>query len=223
MLAGTIAGAARSTAWNWLVHLGGPGLILLAFLDNSVVPLPGSMDLLTIALAAHHPQWWWYYAVMATVGGMVGAYPTYRLGRKGGKEALEKNVAHARLARINKSFEKHGPWALVVPALIPPPFPLSPFLAAAGALRLPLRRFFASLAVGRGVRYFLVAWLGAHYSRQLLGFFGRYYRPILWAGIALAAASALAALGLWWWQRRKTRGQGAARPAHRSGGARRAA
>lgn len=207
MFAGTLAGSAKSTAWSWLVQLGGPGLILLAFLDNSVVPLPGSMDLLTVVLAAHHAGWWWYYAVMATIGGMVGAYPTYRLGKKGGKEALEKKVSQERLEKISRSFEKHGPWALILPALIPPPFPLSPFLAAAGALRLSLRRFFASLAVGRGIRYFLVAWLGAHYSKQLLGFFARYYKPILWAGIALAVVGALAALVLWWWHKRREPGE----------------
>lgn len=198
---------AQRAAWSWLVQLGGPGLILLAFLDNSVVPLPGSMDILTIVLAAHHPGWWWYYAIMATVGGMLGAYPTYRLGRKGGKEALEKKVSADKVKRIYAAFEKHGPWAIVVPALIPPPFPLSPFLLAAGALKLPLRKFFASLAISRGVRYFLVAWLGAHYSRQLLAFLARYYQPVLWVGIGLAALSALGALGLWLWHKRKHGGR----------------
>src|SRR3954471_9110163 len=200
-----LAQSAKSAAWSWLYSLGGFGLILLAFLDNSVVPLPGSMDLLTIVLAAHHADWWWYYALMATIGGMVGAYPTYRLGQKGGKEALEKKVSKERLEKVYASSEKNGAWAILVPALIPPPFPLSPFLAAAGALRLPLRKFFTTLALGRGVRYFLVAWLGAHYSKQLLAFFSRYYKPILWGGIALGVLSGLAALGFWWWHKRKQR------------------
>ena len=42
------------SVWNWLRHLGGVGLILLGLADNSVVPLPGSMDVLTILLAARH-------------------------------------------------------------------------------------------------------------------------------------------------------------------------
>lgn len=201
-----LAEGAKGAAWSWLYSLGGFGLILLAFLDNSVLPLPGSMDLLTIVLAAHHPGWWWYYALMATVGSMLGAYPTYRLGRKGGKESLEKKVSPERQKKVYAKFERYGAWAIVVPALIPPPFPLSPFLAAAGALRLPLRKFFGALALARGIRYLLVAWLGAHYSKQLLGFFSRYYRTILWAGIALGVLSGLAALGAWWWHKRKQRG-----------------
>ena len=42
------------TTLNWVRRLGGPGLVLLGFADNSVVPLPGSMDVLTIWLAARH-------------------------------------------------------------------------------------------------------------------------------------------------------------------------
>ncbi len=207
MLALLAVKGAESAAWAWLYRLGGFGLILLAFLDNSLIPLPGSMDLLTIVLCAHHKEMWWYYAIMATVGSVLGAYPTYKMGQKGGKEALEKKVSKARLEQVYAKFDKYGAWAIVVPALIPPPFPLSPFLTAAGTLELPRRKFFASLALARGVRYFVIAWLGAHYSKQLLGFFSKYYKPILWFGIGLAVLSALAVLGAWLWHKRKQRGK----------------
>src|SRR5580693_254773 len=46
------------SVWTWLRHLGGVGLILLGLADNSVVPLPGSMDVLTILLAARHRDLW---------------------------------------------------------------------------------------------------------------------------------------------------------------------
>lgn len=195
----------QNAAWAWFISLGGVGLILLAFVDNSVIPLPGSMDLLTIVLSAHHPPHWWYYAIMATIGSLLGAYPTYRLGRKGGKEALERKVSKERVEKVYAAFARHGAWAIAVPALIPPPFPLSPFLVAAGALRLPLRKFFTALAIGRGIRYFLVAWLGAHYRRQLIHFFRAYYKPILYVAIAMAVLSALVALGFWIWHKRKQR------------------
>src|SRR2546430_15962837 len=78
--------------WRWLRHLGGLGLILLGIADNSVVPLPGSMDVLTIWLAAHQRSWWLYYAAMATVGALIGGYITYGLARKSGQEAFEKEL-----------------------------------------------------------------------------------------------------------------------------------
>jgi len=54
--------------WHLLWQLGGPGLILLGLADNSLIPMPGSMDALTIVLSATRKDLWWYYAVMATVG-----------------------------------------------------------------------------------------------------------------------------------------------------------
>ncbi|MGH9828713.1 MAG: hypothetical protein ACREDR_36290, partial [Blastocatellia bacterium] len=82
MLAGKILAIAmktptRRTLSAWFIHLGGPGLILLGLLDNSVIPMPGSMDALTIVLAAHQRQLWLYYALMATAGAVLGGYVTF--------------------------------------------------------------------------------------------------------------------------------------------------
>ncbi len=79
----------KKSALRWLINLGGPSLILLGLVDNSVIPLPGSTDVVTILLAAHHPDLWVYYAIMATAGALIGGYLTYRMARKGGKETLE--------------------------------------------------------------------------------------------------------------------------------------
>ncbi len=57
---------------NWIHRLGGLGLILLGLADNSLVPLPGSVDALTIVLAASNKEWWWVYAITATIGAVIG-------------------------------------------------------------------------------------------------------------------------------------------------------
>ena len=62
--------------WRWLVKLGGPGLVVLGIADNSVIPLTGSMDVLTMWLAARHRDLWPYYALMATAGAVLGGYIT---------------------------------------------------------------------------------------------------------------------------------------------------
>src|SRR5439155_3972274 len=82
--------------WKWLHRLGGPGLILLGIADNSLIPLPGSMDVFVIVLSAHQRQWWFYYAIMATVGALLGGYLTYRLAEKGGAETLERKIGRQR-------------------------------------------------------------------------------------------------------------------------------
>jgi len=162
-----------------LRHLGGPGLVLLGIADSSVIPLTGSMDVLTILLAAGHREPWPYYAVMATLGSLIGSYITYSLARKGGKETLERKLPRARAEMVYGRFEKHGFMAVMVPALLPPPFPFVPFLLAAGALQCSRKKFLGALAMGRGIRFFVLACLGSIYGRHITSFFTKYYKPTL--------------------------------------------
>src|SRR6204780_277605 len=104
------------SVWRHLRRMGGPGLILLGIADNSVIPLTGSMDVLTIWLAARHREPWPYYALMATIGAVVGGYITYALARKGGKETMERRLSKRRAARFCKTFERWGFAAVAVPA-----------------------------------------------------------------------------------------------------------
>jgi membrane protein YqaA with SNARE-associated domain len=189
-----------SSRARWLIHLGGPGLILLGLADNSVIPMPGSTDAATILLAAHHRDLWVYYAMMATVGAVLGGYLTYRMARKGGKETLEKRFSKKKINKVYAIFERWGFASVAIPALLPPPFPIVPMLLAAGAMQYPTRKFLTALAVGRGIRFTILGYLGVHYGRHIVSFFARYYWPVL---LALIAFSVLGALyGLFEYKRR---------------------
>jgi membrane protein YqaA with SNARE-associated domain len=172
--------------WRRLRHLGGIGLILLGLADNSVVPLTGSMDVLTIWLAARHLEPWFYYGLMATLGAVIGGYITYALARKGGKEMMERKLSKRKAAQFSKAFARWGFASVAIPALLPPPFPFLPFLLAAGAMQYSRKKFLAALVLGRGIRYFIEAYLGFHYGNHILRFFNRYYKPALAILIGLA-------------------------------------
>src|ERR1700730_3795036 len=117
--------AARSVG-RWIYRLGGLGFIPLGLLDNSVIPLPGSMDVLTIFLSARNEQLWLYYALMATAGWVIGGVGTYRLARKGGKETLARRFPPRKLDKVYKIFERWGLGAITIPAPLQPPVPLVP-------------------------------------------------------------------------------------------------
>ena len=195
MLAGKIAAVmtkapTRRTLSAWFIHLGGPGLILLGLLDNSVIPVPGSMDALTIVLAAHQQHLWPYYALMATAGAVLGGYITFRLAQKQGKDLLERKMKHGLMKKIYDLFRKWGFGAIAIPAMLPPPVPMVPFLVVAGATNYPTKKFLAALAVGRGARYTALAYLASVYGRQILRLFSQYGLPILYVLIGLAIVSA---------------------------------
>src|SRR6202167_4569614 len=152
---------------HWFITLGGPGLILLGLLDSSIVPIPGSMDAMTIVLAAHQRTWWPYYAVMATVGSVVGAYLTYRLARNRGEKALNDRLSKRNAKKVGGVFERWGFGAIALPALLPPPMPMVPFVIAAGALQYSPRKFLMAMSLGRLARYCILAYLGAVYGRKI--------------------------------------------------------
>lgn len=195
----------RKTLMHVVTRLGGPGLIVLGLVDNSVIPLPGGMDAATILLAAAHHEPWWYYAIMATVGSLLGGYLTYRLGVKGGEETLEKRLSKRRADQVSRVFRRFGFWSISVNAMIPPPMPIVPILIVAGALKYPRQKFLCALAAGRGARYLLVAYLGHIYGRSILHWLGKYYQPLLYVLIGLAVLGSLIALYFWWRAKQKPR------------------
>jgi membrane protein YqaA with SNARE-associated domain len=180
--------------WHWFHRLGAAGLIVLGIADNSIVPLTGSMDVLTIWLAAHHPHTWPFYALMATAGATIGGYITYSLARHGGKQMLERKLSKRAAAKVYRRFERWGFGAVAVPAILPPPFPMVPFLLAAGGLQYSRKKFLAALVLGRGIRFTILAGLGAAYGSHIVRFFARYYRVALAVLIALAVAGAVGSL-----------------------------
>ena len=187
-LATALAAAPRNLT-RWLFHLGGIGLIPLGVLDSSVIPLPGSMDFAVVLLSARDKHLWLYYAAMATAGSVLGAFFTYRLARKGGKEALAKKLSKRRADRVLKTFERWGFAAIAIPALLPPPFPLVPFVIASGALQYSLAKFLTALTLGRAVRYSILGWLGITYGRHILSVFSRHAYAALAVGIGVVVAT----------------------------------
>ena len=191
------------SVWKWIRRLGGPGLILLGLADNApfISAPPGSVDVFVILLSARHHEWWAYYAFMATVGEVLGGYLTYRLAEKGGQQTLEKKVGKPRAEKIYKHFEKRGFMTVFTGAILPPPFPFTSVLMAAGVMQYPRKKFLSALTAGRAVRFFAMAYLGRIYGQQMIGFFSRHYRPALYVLIALAVMAGIGALVYFKWYR----------------------
>jgi membrane protein YqaA with SNARE-associated domain len=195
--------AVSGSAWKWIHSLGGPGLILLGISDNTpfVSAPPGSVDICVILLAAHRPEWWAYYAFMTLVGEVIGGYLTYRLAGKGGEQTLQRKVGKRRAQLVYRGFEKFGSITVLAGALLPPPFPFTTVLMTAGVMQYPRKKFLSALVVGRTMRFFVEAWLGRIYGQQMIGFFSRNYRLLMYILIAMAVAAGIGALIYFLWYR----------------------
>ena len=187
---------------QWLRVLrkwGGVGLVLLGIADSSLIPTFGSLDVLTVVLAAAHHDLWLYYAVMSTLGSLLGAYLTFRLGHKAGASWLDRKLGHKRSEQVRRLLDRWGFGAIFVPTIAPPPFPTTPFFVAAGAFNFPLRNFLSAAGAGRIIRYCILAYVGAHYGRHILRFL-RHPQQFLLPSIivTLAIVAVTLVLVLFW-------------------------
>jgi membrane protein YqaA with SNARE-associated domain len=185
---------------HWLMGFGTMGLFLVSTIDSSIIPLPlpGSTDLLLILLVAHRANPF-LAAVAAIAGSILGGYFTWAAGAKGGEAALHRYLPKRFAKRLSGWVEKNGTLAVTTSALLPPPFPLMPFLLASGALGVSRRKFFVAFSLARAFRYALVAWLAEIYGRALVRAFRHYLSGwssiLMWVYLGLMAAAVL--YGVW--------------------------
>ena len=99
---------------------------------------------------------------------MTGAAATYWIGQKLGELGLARYVPARRLERLQRRVRNSGAIALAIPALLPPPFPLTPFVLTCGALRVNPWRFFTTFAAMRLVRFGTEAALALVFGRRIL-------------------------------------------------------
>jgi membrane protein YqaA with SNARE-associated domain len=179
---------------SWLMHLGALGLFLVAVIDSSPIPLPipGTTDLLLLWLVSHGGEPW--LLILSAIGGsLLGGYITWHIGRRGGEAALRRYVPARLLRRVNAWVEHHPVLSVFLPAVLPPPIPLSPFLLASGALGVSRRRFLLVYGAARALRYSFIAWLGVIYGRRVVrmwsGTLQAWSTPVKWAsGVLLVGA-----------------------------------
>lgn len=145
-----------------------PGLVVMGVLDASLVFfLPLGIDFVVIVMTARRPELFWLYALLATAGSMLGAAGTYWIGKKLGEKGLTRLVNPRRLERV-KARVNQGAYVMAGLALIPPPFPFTPFVLASGALAMNPWAFFSGLAGARIFRFGVEGALAYLYGSQIL-------------------------------------------------------
>ena len=145
------------------------GAFLIAALDTSMLFfLPFGVDAVVIFLAARDETLFWMYPLLATAGSLTGAALTFWIGRKAGAAGLERLVPARRLERLKCKVNEKGAVALAIPALLPPPFPLTPFILTCGALDVHRSRFFITFGAVRLLRFGAEAALARLYGRRVL-------------------------------------------------------
>jgi len=159
----------RWTQWIVSLFLSPAGVVVLAALDSTLFfSLPFGIDAAVIILAARGHTLAWLIPVLAVAGSAAGAALTFWMGVKIGEKGLERYIPPKRLKQVQRRIRETGAVTLAVLDLIPPPFPFTPFVLAAGALEVDPKVFFGTLVVCRLLRFGLEAMLAVWYGRGIL-------------------------------------------------------
>jgi membrane protein YqaA with SNARE-associated domain len=188
----------RSPFMHFVLSFGIFGVFLVSIVDSSFVPLPlpGITDIMIIVMSAQHRNVI-LLVLLATAGSALGGYFSHLVGQRGGMAFLEKRVPPRIFKRVCEWMENHAILSVALPAILPPPMPLSPFVLAAGALKMSRKKFLTTFIISRAIRHAIAAWLGVHYGRHIVrlwnGISEKYATPfliVLWTGIVISCAYA---------------------------------
>ncbi len=169
----------------------GLGLFGIAFFDSSLLSLPEINDALLLYFGARFPRRAFYYALMTMLGSVAGASLLYGLARWKGFSFLEKRYPKGKLQSVFGLVRRYGALAVLVPSILPPPFPFKIFVLSSGALGLSVPRFLLAIALGRTVRYFGEAWLAVRYGDQALNYLHANAGNVLFFALLFGAGAVL--------------------------------
>ena len=127
------------------------------------------------------------------------------MGAQIGDVGLKRLIPERRLARLQKRVSDSGAIALALPALLPPPFPLTPFILTCGALSVNRWRFFGTFASVRLLRFGSEALLARVYGRGVLNVLQAEWFQVVVIGFAVIAVVGTIVSGVFFWKNSRSR------------------
>jgi membrane protein YqaA with SNARE-associated domain len=175
-------------------------MLALAAVDGSFLGMP--LDAIFVYYVYTDRTRFLLYVLLGAVGSTLGSIVIYIIGFTGGEILLRKRLSPARFEKIHESFDRHEFWALMFPAMLPPPAPFKIFVLAAAAFEMSLPHFLLAVFAGRFLRFLIEAlltlWFGPQIVTLTVSLFAHHFLGIL---------SAVGVILIGWliWRRSKQR------------------
>ncbi len=187
---------------EWIKHLLAPlgpwGILAFAAADGAFLGLP--LDAIFVGYVYNDRPRFLMYVFLASAGSALGSIVLYVVGYTGGEVLLRKRLSVERFEKIHESFDRHEFWALMFPAMLPPPTPFKAVVLAAAAFEMNFAHFLLAIFAGRFVRFLIEALLTIWFGPEIVTLAGSLFaHHFVWI---LVAAGALV-LGWLVWRRSK--------------------
>ena len=175
-------------------------MLAFAAVDGSFLGMP--LDAIFVSYVYNDRSRFLLYVLLGAAGSALGSIVLYVVGYTGGEVLLRKRLSAARFEKIHESFEHHEFWALMFPAMLPPPAPFKIFVLAAAAFEMNFAHFLLAIFAGRFVRFLIEALLTIWFGPQIVTATGSLFtHHLVWILLVLGAL----VLGWAMWRRTKRR------------------
>jgi membrane protein YqaA with SNARE-associated domain len=152
---------------------------VLSFAESSFFPIPPDIMLIPMSLA--EPSKWIRLAILTTIASVLGGIAGYFLGTWA-IDWLQPFIIDwgyaDKFGQVKDLFNRWGIWAVLMAGFSPIPYKL--FTITAGLLSMAFLPFIIASAVGRGLRFFLVAGLVAKVGSKMEPLIIKYIEWLGW-------------------------------------------
>jgi len=187
---------------EWIKHalapLGPWGMLAFAAVDGSFLGMP--LDAIFIGYVYHDRSRFLLYVFLGALGSALGSIVIYAIGYAGGEVLLRKRLSPERFEKVHASFDKHEFWALMFPAMLPPPTPFKMFVLAAAAFEMNFGHFLLAIFAGRFIRFLIEALLTLWFGPEIVTLAGSLFaHRFVWVLVGVGGL----VVGWLIWRRRK--------------------
>ena len=133
-------------------------LALLSFVESFILPFPPP-DVMLAPMALARPEKALFFAGITLIASLCGGIVGYLIGLflfEQVQPLLVEWGYQATFDKVTHWFNQWGFWAVLIAGFSPVPYKI--FTLSAGALGLAFIPFLLASLIGRGARFFLVAW-----------------------------------------------------------------
>ncbi len=170
--------------WAHTPHMAA-ALFLIAFAESSFFPIPP--DFLMVAILMINAERWSRYALIATIGSVLGAVLGYAVGwgfyETVGSRIVDAYNLNAAIRLVGSKFEQHAFLAVFTAAFTLIPFKV--FTISAGLFKISIWQMLIASTIGRGMRFFIIAWLIHRFGKRLNHLVFKYFNILSAAFVIL--------------------------------------
>lgn len=153
----------------------------LSFFESFILPFPPP-DVMLAPMSLAKPARAMRFASITLAASVIGGVTGYAIGAflfDQVQPLLVEWGYQSRFDQVMRWFEVWGFWAVLIAGFSPVPYKL--FTLSAGVLSLSFIPFIIASVVGRGARFFLLAWCLAKFGASIEAKLIRYIERIGWA------------------------------------------